>query len=346
MRKKHNLKLPNKFGGIVFLGERRRKPYGVRITTGWNDKNRQRYKYLGYFEEYLEAMEFLIEYNKNPYDIDAKSITLKNIYDDWSKRHFDKVSLHSKRAYISAFKKCEHLYNMPFIDLRTKHFQDIVDPMKSTSTAQMFKNVIKMLYQYALKHDIVNKDYSAYIEMPNAKKKHIKKPFTKEEIDLLWNHQGNDAIDVLLILLYSGMRISEVLNMKIEDIHFEERYMIGGVKTEAGKNRIIPIHKKIVPIIEKRLLNKYLFQGIRSRNKYDYSYMSILISKVFDELKMEHTIHETRHTFVSQADRIGINKITLKRIVGHSVKRNDITDDVYTHKNKEDVIQAIDLFYY
>jgi integrase len=235
---------------------------------------------------------------------------------------------------------------MSFIDLRTKHFQDIVDPMKSTSTAQMFKNVIKMLYQYALKHDIVNKDYSAYIEMPNAKKKNIKKPFTKEEINLLWNHQGTDAIDVLLILLYSGMRISEVLNMKIEDIKFEERYMIGGVKTEAGKNRIIPIHKEIAPIIKQRLSNKYLFQGVRSGNKYDYSYMSILISKEFKELKMDHTIHETRHTFVSQADRLNINKITIKKIVGHSVKGNDITNDVYTHKNKEDVIEAIDLFYY
>ena len=74
--------------------------------------------------------------------------------------------------------------------------------------------------------------------------------------------------------------------------------------------------------------------------------MSILISKVFKDLNMNHTIHETRHTFVSQSDRLNINKITIKKIVGHSVKGNDITDDVYTHKNKEDVIAAIDLFYY
>ena len=346
MRKKHNLKLPNKFGGIVYLGDRRRKPYGVRVTTGWNDRNRQTYKYLGYFEEYLDAMEFLIEFNKNPYDINIKEITLKKIYDDWSKRHFDKVSLHSKRAYISAFKKCEHLYNMPFVDLRTKHFQDIVDPMKSVSTAQMFRNVIKMLYQYALKHDIVDKDYSAFIEMPNAKKKHIKKIFTNDEINALWNYQECDAKDVLLILLFTGMRIGEILKMKVENIHFEERYMIGGFKTEAGLNRMIPIHKKIVPIIEKRLKNKYLFQGVKSGKNYDYSYMSILISKVFNDLNINHTIHETRHTFISQADRLDLNKITLKKIVGHSVKGNDITNDVYTHKNKEDVIEFIDLFYY
>lgn len=346
MKKKHNLKLPNKYGGIVYLGSRRRKPYGVRITKGWNEKNRQVYKYLGYFEEYLDAMEFLIEYNKNPYDIDTKTITLKQIYDDWSKRHFDKVSLHSKRAYISAFKKCEHLYEMPFIELKTKHFQDIVNPMKSVSTAQMFRNVIKMLYQYAIKNDIIEKDYSVFIEMPNVKKKQNKKPFTIEEINLLWNHQENDARDVLLILLYTGMRISEVLKMEIKNIYLEDRYMIGGLKTEAGLNRTIPIHKKIVPIIEKRLNNKYLFQGVKSGNKYDYSYMSILISKVFKNLNIDHTIHETRHTFISQADRLELNKITLKKIVGHSVKANDITNDIYTHKNKEDVIEFIDLFYY
>lgn len=346
MRKKHNLKLPNKFGGIVYLGSRRRKPYGVRITTGWNDKNRQTYKYLGYFEEYIDAMEFLIEFNKNPYDINNKTITLKQIYDDWSKRHFDKVSLHSKRAYISAFKKCEHLYNMPFVDLRAKHFQDIVDPMQSVSTAQMFRNVIKMLYQYALKHDILDKDYSSFIEMPNTKNKTIKKIFTTDEINALWNYQECDAKDVLLILLFTGMRIGEILKMKIEDINFEERYMIGGFKTEAGFNRMIPIHKEIVAIIEKRLKNNYLFQGVKSGKKYDYSYMSILINKVFKDLNINHTIHETRHTFISQADRLNLNKITLKKIVGHSVKGNDITNDVYTHKNKEDVIEFIDLFYY
>lgn len=346
MRKKHNLKLPNKFGGIVYLGSRRRKPYGVRITTGWNNKNRQTYKYLGYFEEYIDAMEFLIEFNKNPYDIDAKTITLKQIYDDWNKRHFDKVSLHSKRAYISAFKKCEHLYKMPFVDLRTKHFQDIVDPMQSVSTAQMFRNVIKMLYQYALKHDIVDKDYSAFIEMPNVKKKHNKNPFTPDEINALWIYKENDARDVLLILLYTGMRISELLEMKIEDVHLDERYMIGGVKTEAGRNRIIPIHKDIVPIIKKRLNNNYLFQGIKSKNKYFYSHMSILINKVFKDLKIEHTIHETRHTFISQADRLELNKVTLKKIVGHSIRGSDITNDTYTHKNKVDVVEFIDLFNY
>ena len=60
-------------------------------------------------------------------------------------------------------------------------------------------------------------------------------------------------------------------------------------------------------------------------------------------LGLDHTIHETRHTFISQCSRIGIDTVMVKRIVGHSTKY--ITEH-YTHKNADDLIAAIDLFKY
>lgn len=339
------MRFPNGYGSIVYLGKRRRRPYAVRVTTGWNDKNRQQFRYLGYFEKKADAINFLSDYNKNPNQILNNKITLKEVYVLWSESHFNNVSLNTKRSYMTSFKKCEHLYNEPFAELKTTHFQRIVDEMQSKQTARAFRNVIKMIYEFALKNDIVSKEYSSFIVLPKSKNRYINKPFTKDEIDLLWQHQGSEAADVLLILLYSGMRISELLEMKIEDINLDERYMVGGVKTEAGFNRIIPIHKKIVPLIEKRLLNeKYLFQS-RIGSSYHYSSIKLHIDKFFDDFKMDHITHETRHTFISQADRLGINKVSIKRIVGHAISK-DITDDVYTHKNKDDLIQAIDSFDY
>lgn len=339
------MRLPNGFGSVVNLGKRRRKPFGVRITTGWNENKRQTYKYLGYFEKKIDALAFLMEYNKNPHQIEAQKITLKEAYDKWSDRHFQKVSENSIKSYKYSFKKCAHLYDVPFHELRTIHFQDIVDELETTSTARTFKNVIKMVYEYGMKHEIVNKDYSEYIEIPKGKTKRVQTPYTLEEINTLWEKQGSEVADILLILLYSGMRISELLNMKVGDVHFENRYMVGGTKTKAGINRVIPLHRKIAPLIEARLNNKqYLFES-RVGGAIHYSRILLNAQKFFEELGFKHTIHETRHTFISQADRLPINKNTLKRIVGHSSKQ-DVTNDVYTHKTIDDVIEAIDLFTY
>lgn len=338
------MRFPNGYGSIINLGKNRRKPYAVRITIGWSDDKKQRYKYLGYFEKETQAFECLVEFNKNPYDIDVKKITLKEVYDKWSERHFEKISLNSKKSYISSFKKCEVLYDTPICQLKTKDFQKIVDNIESISTARTFKNVIKMIYSYAIKNDIVEKDYSDYIEFYQEKNQHNTSVFSNLEINLLWEHQGPDSVDVLLILLYSGMRINELLKIETKNIFFNERYMITGSKTKSGKDRVIPIHKKIAPLIEKRLNGKYLFET-RNGTPVHYNNMLKLITTDFKRLGLNHVVHETRHTFISQADRLDINKITLKRIVGHSSKK-DVTDDIYTHKNKEDLIKAIDLFDY
>ena len=58
---------------------------------------------------------------------------------------------------------------------------------------------------------------------------------------------------IFLIMLYTkGFRISEYINLKLEDINLEELTFMGGTKTEAGKNRIIPIHSRILPLLKKK----------------------------------------------------------------------------------------------
>lgn len=344
MKKKRRLRLPNKYGGIVYLGDRRRKPYAARITIGWNDDHKQQYKYIGYFEKETDALECLVEFNRNPYDLEARKITFKELYEKWSEEHFINIAESSKVVYRSAIKKCEPIFDAPFYDLKTTHFQEIMNnSFTSKSMAKAFKAVLKMIYDYAIKNDIVGKDYSKHITYPKFDETAARSVFTKEEIETLWKYQGNDPIDILLILLYSGMRITELLKMELKDVHLKDRYMIGGVKTEAGKNRVIPIHKKVEHLIEARLDHKkYLFENSK-HNFHMYANISTHIRNNFKEFNMKHTIHDTRHTFISQANRIGIDKITLKRIVGHAVK--DITEH-YTHKNMDDYIKAIDSFDY
>lgn len=340
-RKRKSLRLPNKFGGIVNLGSRRRKPYAARITIGWSEDRKQIYKYLGYFETREDALACLSEFYKSPYNESDRRTTFKELYEEWIETH--EVTRDTINIYNSTFRKLESIHNMPIIDLRASHIQPIIKK-SPYSTAKLMRLITGIVCREAMKREITNRDISTLLDLPPKKEKKEKMPFTKEEIDLLWSKVGEKYADLLLILLYSGLRISELLEIKSSNIDLENRFMIGGLKTEAGTNRTIPIHKLIHPIIERVKGENYLFQAPRGSHLL-YSNEGYKINKYMKSLGLKHTIHETRHTFISQCNRLDINKISVKRIVGHSTQK-DLTDDVYTHKNIDDLIQAIDSFKY
>ena len=339
-RKRKELRFPNSFGGIVYLGGRRRKPYAVRITEKWTDDKKQKYRYLGYFEKRIDALQCLVEYNKNPYDLDARQVTFYEVYEKWSEKHFEKISKLSVRNYKSQIKKFEPLFNKPFYELKGNHYQSIIDATPKGS-AHLLKSLIANIYAFAIKHEISEKDYSKAIDLPEIERKE-KTIFTNDEIALLWKHAGDVYADMLLILLYSGMRITELIEMRSENVHIDERYMRGGVKTKAGIDRVIPIHEKIEPIIKRNIGSNFIFQGSQGGRLY-YNVHGVRIKKFMTEIGLNHTIHETRHTFISQCDRLELNKILTKRIVGHN--SGDITDK-YTHKFIQETVDFIDKFDY
>ena len=85
------------------------------------------------------------------------------------------------------------------------------------------------------------------LELKPAEKSNIHKPFAEDEIQTIWNHTDEGIAKLLLMYIYSGMRPIELLSIKMENVHLDERYIIGGVKTKAGKNRIIPIVDCVMP---------------------------------------------------------------------------------------------------
>ena len=86
-----------------------------------------------------------------------------------------------------------------------------------------------------------------------------------EEIKDIETHIGQPYYDETMFMLYTGCRVSEMLTIRSENIDLEKRTMILGVKTEAGKNRIIPIHRKLEQIITAHIGGTYLFDYERSK---------------------------------------------------------------------------------
>ncbi|MDO6451890.1 tyrosine-type recombinase/integrase [Oceanobacillus profundus] len=342
------MKNPNGYGSVFKLTGKRRKPFGARVTVGWevNEKTgkvKQKYKPIGYYKTRPEAMIALAEYNKNPYDIDKKNITFEQIYELWSEDKFKGKTI--PRNYISAYNLSKNLHTMKFIDIKKAHMQDIIDNMdKSYSTKSITKTLYSQLYKFALENDVIDKNYSEFVSIKEITPKASKKPFSDVEIKKLWDCVGKqENVDIALIMIYTGLRPGELILIENENINLKERYLVGGSKTEAGKDRIIPLNKKILPFIEKRMdkNNKYLMV---TRNGKKMSYNTLRMQRwanLMNELKMDHTLHECRHTFATLMDNAGANKLSIKRIMGHSTR--DITDNVYTHKNIDELLKAIDL---
>ncbi len=340
------MRKPSGYGSVIKLKGNRRKPYQVRVTKGYDkDTGKQIYKYIGYFEKQQEAEMALAEYNANPYDIDTAKITFKQLYDKWSSEHFQKVGRTSIEHYDLAFRYCKEIHNMRFIDIRLNHLQGIIDNLgKPYPTRRMTKLLMSQLFRYAIKNDIVEKEYSKYVDLGKPSPREEKKIFTQEEIDKLFKYVDKlEYVDTVLIMIFTCMRIGELVTIKTEDVHLKERYMIGGIKTQAGKDRIIPINKKILPFIEKwyNPNNEFLITNDKGEQMQHQNYRREKFKNIMEKLKMDHTPHECRHTGISLLDSAGANKLCVKRIVGHSSK--DITEDVYTHKTIEELIATIDL---
>ena len=332
------MKNPNGYGSVSKLSGKRRRPFIVRITTGFDINGRQIMKVLGYYHTQAEAIKALANYNDNPYDINLNDITLKEILDRFMENKKGEVEKSSLKSYRVWYNYLRPLYSKRMKDIRTFELQNFINSLShlSTGSLKLVKSFIRMLFKDAMEMDIISKDYSEYIKLPKYKKVIERKIFTEEEIALLWdNIKILDYADTILILIYTGMRINELLKLEKKNVNLENNTIIGGSKTDAGKNRIIPIHPKILPLIIKRMGNKtdYLIPNRTGRNYYEYNnFRQNEFVKIMEQLGIEHTIHDTRHTFATMISDVSDNENAITGIIGHT---NINMTKKYTHTNIE-----------
>lgn len=336
-----DMKNPNGYGSVVKLSGNRRKPFWVRKTVGWNEKGHPKYETIGYYTTREEGMIALAEYNKNPWDVDGSKMTFEKVYEAWLEKKFPKLGVANQKSLKSAYNHTAALRNMKYKDIKSFHMQDCIDNCgKSYAVQSSIKNLFSHLDKFALEIDLVNKGYSQLVNIAPTPET-TKEPFTDEEIEILWNRQNEPWVDTVLMFIYTGFRISELLDMKRENVNLEERTITGGTKTKAGKGRIVPIHSKIFPLVKQRFDegNEYLISHKDEKVKINDYY--IFWKKIMFELKMKHTPHEGRHTFRSKLDSAGANKKCIDLMMGH--KSKEVGERIYTHKTLDELREAIEL---
>lgn len=338
------MRLPNGYGSVYKLSGKRRKPYAALITTGWDDTGKALRKYLGYYKTKPEALQALGDYNAKPYNIDDHGITYAALYKRWL-MYREERKKNTPDNYHAAFKNSALLHDMPFLNIRSKNIQDAVDRISDRpASARMIKVVFNLIYKYAILLNLTSVNQATPVETPTMPKSEMHKPFTDDELEELWQHTDDFCAQIALIFCYTGMRPTELSKIKTADVHLDERYMVGGIKTPAGKQRVIPISKKILPFIQGMYSrdNKYLFVDAKGDH---IKTRAMMCSKYWDVCLIpaivNHLPHDGRHTCETRLDNAGVAKRTTQLIIGHSGR--DIDERVYTHKTTEQLIAAIDL---
>lgn len=329
------IKNPNGFGSVYKLSGRRRKPYAIMISNGYDENGKRLRQIIGYAKTKAEGLQILAAYNDCPYDVETSKQTFAEIYKLWEADKFTADSnRNTKKNYLIAFNHCKDIHDMPMCDIRPVNIQNVVDELTSHDSATRCLNLISQMYDFCIRNEILKKNYADAVKI-NQKKppKKAKNIFTEEEINRLWEHSQGIEEQYILIQIYSGMRVGEMLALTKADVNLEEHYLnIREAKTENGVRKV-PIHDRIYPLIQECLARSKcdaLIISIKGKPMSYDNYKRNYFHPCCEKHDMTHESHECRHTFISRATIAGCNPIYIRKIVGHTSLMT-LAERTYTH---------------
>ncbi len=331
---------PNGYGCVTKLSGNRSRPYVVKVTV-YDAEGHARQAPVGYAATREDALILLAQYNNNPWNIDREKVTLAVLYQRWLKIKAPKLSPASLYSLKAAYKHCSKYYGVKYRSLRAYQMQDCIDSCRlSYSTQAAIKNLFGHLDRFAFEMDIIDKMYSQLTmspPIPDTKRE----PFTPEQIEALWKISDQEWVDTVLIYIYTGFRLNELLGMRVDQVNVAERYLQGGIKTSSGKDRIVPIHPRIWPFIEKRIQGNDTYLFSYHNKKLSPKQYYVFWNETMGKIGADKSPHEARHTFETLLDNAGGKRKCIDLLMGH--KSKDVGNRVYNHKTLEQLRETIGL---
>ena len=367
-------RLPNGFGSIRYIGPGRTKPYAVHppwtdsarpnaicyvadwyvgfaVLTAWhagtyypgleNEIGRERIKKETDPAKLCE--QIVRDYGRINHRKSGSTVAeVYELYLDWKygENAAKQLSSDSRAATEAAFELIKPYHSRLLDDVTIQEWQDRVNKIGkqySRSTVRNVVGLIKNLYGYAVPRELCRKDFGRYVVMPKTKPEVHYEPFTDEELKILWSIREDPVVKMILVMCYSGFRVSAYVQSDFE-VNLEEGYFKGGIKTESGRNRIVPIHSAIRPLVESMMEGERpVFFGGKSVSQFRRDMKNTL-----RELGLpERTPHSCRHTFSRLCESYGVREADRKRMMGHSFG-SDITNGVYGHRTLEELRTEIE----
>lgn len=333
--------------GTIVKKPGRAKPWIV-YGGAYRQDGKRVIPFLGSFEKKGDAQTCLDHYNINPQMIRTK-MTFEQIYNEFKAgKRYRELSKSQKDCYAAAYNHCAPLHRLPFAELRTVQFQNVIDTLEekglSISTMQKVKVLLTVLSDHAIQTDAASRNYATFLVLPAAppSDKRALNDIELKKIDAA-AAAGNQAAQWVEYLLHSGWRISEMLELTRFQYDAAERTFRGGKKTRNAINRLVPVHPDVQQIVDAQLAkNGDTVFCMSSGKPMSANYFR---KKMFDPLLKELgldeslTPHACRHTFATRLKLGGADEFWRKRLLGHSA--GDVTNDIYTHDDVESLRAAV-----
>lgn len=356
---------PNNTGTVVKLSGKRRNPYCARVMSDERDiiTGKKKQICIGTFASREEALNALSIYSLKRSNAitneEARNLapdlfdkiqektqkrvpTFKDIYHILDEEEFSKLSKSARKGYKAWIKHFKSIYDRPINNITLADLQFVFDNDGSKNGTQVHMKVLcSKIFEYAVIHQFISRDddYTSYIKIADYKQSTKHYPFTVDEIKKLKASNTSEA-HLILIYIYTGLRVGELLYIKRDNIHINEpcnddgvdrviSYIVAGSKTAAGKNRIVPIHNDIKQFVIDELIEK---EKRLIDVSYEWGFNKNIMPMINNMLNTNHTMHDTRVTFASLCQLYKVDIYARKKILGHKLK--DITFDIYTKASK------------
>lgn len=322
-KEKTKARRANGTGSIVKCKDRRAKPYRAVLMENGIRHN------VGYFKTVAEANKAIATYDETVRP--PSVITLKRAYERMMEHKRATMKESSIEAYNSFFKRMSAIADRNTCDLRAADFQQIIDTMRLSgfqrTTCAKVKQMTSHIWQWLIANQIATEDtISPYLELPPQEKKSKEcETFSREDIDRLWTDDTDEA-RITLVMIYTGMRIGEILAVRKSDVHLDDNghnYLIGGEKTEAGRNRTIALHPRIVPFFEAWIAvrddDDLLVTNAHGNPLSPTLFRERWYAPLLKRVGIPYiSPHKARHTFATLVCAAGGNEVALQRQLGHS----------------------------
>lgn len=351
--KRRSRKRANGQGSVRKLSGNRSKPWAVILPAQYTDTGTEKRVYLSYHATKTEALNALNEAISNGVT-DTINATVSNIFDEWSETAYRDLSAKSIKEYNNAFKHLSPIHGNKMREIKTKDVQQIIDEIAKPETGKKIRVLFSQLCKYAMSIDLISQNYAQFIKIKSAEKAE-KEIFTVSEIRKIKDaaesgESYSDDAKIVMMMLFTGTRISEITGIKYSKVYpyYEIPYMIGGIKTEAGKDRIIPIHSEILKYVryfysigtpnrEYLLINskggKMEASNFRRRHYYP------LLEALGIEKKSPHS---TRHTYTTMLHASGAKQENIIKLVGHTDFKT--TQEHYIHQTINELKATIEMW--
>ena len=357
------MKNANGYGSVTKLKGQRRNPYMVRVTEGFDltddGKLIQKRQILGYYHTQKEARQALVDYHINPLVFQADS-TFEDVFLKWSERRFEALSDSAIRRYRAAFRRSAPLHQLRIRDIQAYALQKVVDEQTDVSL-DMKKAMVQMyhgMFKFAIANQLVPNGLNPaeYVILPateEPKNKHIR--FSKEDVAALFEYADDSNVQIVLMLIYTGVRPGELIALEKKDVHIDERWFHIDHGKTANAVRDVPIHSAILPFFQSKMKepgdhlitrpdgNPYVFDRDRNLFRDRVWEPALRLTGVYESESGVHRPHDCRHTFTSMWKGQKLDEAIRRKIQGHAGQ--GVGERVYMLPDIEDLKAEMDLLW-